>query len=127
MTEDDRGKEVLKQFQRDENISDKKNSSTETPRIVKIGQNESHGGFYWAVALSLAVILAIVFVKKFLVTDKPKLKKSDLFEEPSEKLKNVSEKISKPEKNYSPPKKIPKQKISKNDDDDKGKHFEVRV
>ena len=127
MTEDDKGKEVLKQFQRDENISDKKNSSAETPRIVKIGQNESHGGFYWAVALTLAIILAIVFVKKFLVTDKPKLKKSDLFEDSSEKLKNVSEKISKPEKNYSPPKKIPKQKISKNDDDDKGKHFEVRV
>ena len=130
MTEEDKGKEILKQFQRDENISntEQKNFSTEeTPRVVKIGQNESHGGFYWAVALSLAAVLAIVFVKKFLITDKPKLKKSDLFEGSSEKLKNAKEKITKPEKNYSPPKKITKPKISKNDDDDKGKHFEVRV
>ena len=134
MTEDDKGKEVLKQFQRDENIStEQKNSSTtETPRVVKLNLNEGHGGIYWAFALTFAIILAVVFVKKFLVTDKPKLKKSDLFEDSNKKLKNVSEKISKPAKNYQPSKPVQpikniKQKISKSDDDDKGKHFEVRV
>lgn len=126
MTEDDKGKEVLKQFRKDENISDQKNSSTETPRVVKLNLNEGHGGFYWAVALTLAVVLAVVFVKKFLVTDKPKLKKSDLFEESQRKLKTTAEKIAKPTTNYQPPKVTPK-KISKPEDDDKGKHFEIRV
>ena len=129
MTEEDKGKEILKQFQRDENISntEQKNFSTEeTPRVVKIGQNESHGGFYWAVALSLAAVLAIVFVKKFLITDKPKLKKSDLFEGTSEKLKQTKEKIVKP--TYTPPKPVKPVKLPpKKDDDDKGKHFEIRV
>lgn len=126
MTEDDNRKEILKQFQQDENISDKKNSSAESPKIVQLNSNEGHGGIYWAVALTLAIILAVVFVKKFLVTDKPKLKKSDLFEDSQERLKKTAEKITKPQKNYQPPT-ISQKKISKKEDDDKGKHFEVRV
>ena len=65
-----------------------------------------------------------VFVKKFLITDKPKLKKSDLFEVSSDRLKNTAQKFSDkpaPPKNITKPVKLPKQ------DDDKSKHFEVRV
>ena len=61
-------------------------------------------------------ILSLVFVKKFLLKKNPPLKKSDLFEDSSQRLKAVSEKVSAPIKK-SPPKK----------DDDKGKNFEVRV
>ena len=53
---------------------------------------------------------------KFLISDKPALKKSDLFEGSSERLKATAEKVSAPIKK-SPPKK----------DDDKSKHFEVRI
>lgn len=129
MTEDDKGKEVLKQFQLDENISTEQKTPAESPRIVRLNSNEEHGGIYWAFALILAVVLAVVFVKKFLLTDKPKLKKSDLFDDSEKKLKNVSEKITKPTKNYSPPKvsQPVKLKSSKTEDDDKGKHFEIRV
>lgn len=116
MTEDDRGKQVLKEFQQEDKNNSEQKTVTESPRIVKLGSHEDHGGFYWAIILIFAAVLGFFFVRKFLVTDKPKLKKSDLYTSSSEKLKNVAEKVNKPVVKL-PPKK----------DDDKGKHFEVRV
>lgn len=112
-----RGKEILRQFQEEDRQTFQ---AAETPRNFNNHQGESYSGFYWAVMLVLVGIWSIVFVKKFLLKKNPKLKKSDLFEDSSQRLKAVSEKISAPKipvEKKSPPKK----------DDDKGKHFEVRV
>ncbi len=106
-----RGKEVLREFQRED-----MHVEIDTPRPVKINLHETHGGFYWIITLILVVVASVVFVKKFLISDKPALKKSDLFGESSERLKATAEKVSAPIKK-SPPK----------NDDDKSKHFEVRI
>lgn len=108
-----RGKEILREFQNEDRQTFQ---TTETPRNFKRSQNESYGGFYWIVIIVLAGILSFFIVRKFLVKKNPQLKKSDLFSGSDEKLKAVSEKVAAPIKK-SPPKK----------DDDKGKHFEVRV
>ncbi len=109
-----RGKEILREFQEEDRQT---LQTTETPRNFRHYQNESYSGFYWIIMLVAVGILSLVFVRKFLVRKNPKLKKSELFEGSGEKLKAVSEKVSAPIKKSPPPKK----------DDDKGKHFEVRV
>ncbi len=109
-----RGKEILREFQREDMQFD--TQTADTPRPVKLNLHETHGGFYWIVTLILVIVASVVFVKKFLISDKPALKKSDLFSESSERLKATAEKVSAPIKK-SPPKK----------DDDKSKHFEVRI
>ena len=109
-----RGKEILREFQEEDRQTFQ---SVETPRNFQNHQGESYSGIYWAVMLVFVGILSIVFVKKFLLKKNPKLKKSDLFEDSSKRLKAVSEKVSAPPIKKSPPKK----------DDDKGKNFEVRV
>ncbi|MBQ7705958.1 MAG: hypothetical protein IJT73_11150 [Selenomonadaceae bacterium] len=119
-TDSERGRAIVREFQAEdrENYS----NTADTPKIFNLNANQGYSGFYWIGILIFAGILSIVFVKKFLVKKNPKLKKSELFEGSSEKLKAVSEKVSTPkinsvEKKSPPPKK----------DDDKGKHFEVRV
>ncbi len=109
-----RGKEILREFQREEEQFQAQPS--DTPRMVRLNQHETHGGFYWILTLILVIAASIIFVKKFLISDKPALKKSDLFGDSSERLKTTAEKVSAPIKK-SPPKK----------DDDKSKHFEVRI
>lgn len=124
MTEEDRGKAALREFQREEDISEKQNQTlTESPRPAKLNLQEEHGGFYWVITIIFALALSVFFVKKMLFDGKPKLKKSDLFEGTSEKLRKTKEKIVKP--TYTPPK--PVKLPPKKDDEDKGKHFEVRV
>lgn len=125
--EEDRGKAVLREFQNEEKISDNENQTlTETPRPVHLNSQEEHGGFYWIITIIFALVLGGFFVKKMLFADKPKLKKSDLFEGTSEKLQRTKEKIVKP--TYTPPKPVKPVKLPpKKDDDDKGKHFEIRV
>lgn len=128
-----RGKEILREFQNeDRQIS----QTTETPRTFNRHQNESHGGFYWVVVLIFVGIISIVFVKKFLIRKNPPLKKSDLFEDADKRLQAVSEKVSAPKihhaekisvPNINPAEKISNKKPPPKNDDDKGKHFEVRI
>lgn len=125
--EEDRGKAALREFQSEDKISKNENQTlTESPQPVKLNLEEGHGGFYWVITLIFALVLGIFFVRKMLFAGKPKLKKSDLFEGTSEKLKQTKEKIVKP--TYTPPKPVKPVKLPpKKDDDDKGKHFEIRV
>lgn len=140
LSDAERGKAVLREFQEeDRQLAGEENNlqtSTETPKTFHLNQQGQQGGLYWFVILVFAAVAGFIFVQKFLVTDKPKLKKSDLFEDTGDRLKKVSEKISssvekksphlKP--TYSAPPKVSKPaKVQKKDDDDKGKHFEVRV
>jgi len=71
----------------------------------------------------LAGVLSFFFVRKYLLRDKPKLKKSDLFEESTAKLKSATKKITSAKSPVVKAVKLPPKK----EDDDKGKHFEVRV
>ena len=112
-----RGKEILREFQEEDRQLNQMQTATEKPRNFNNNQGESYSGIYWVVMLVLVGILSVVFVRKVLLKKNPALKKSDLFEDSSERLKAVSEKVSAPPIKKSPPKK----------DDDKGKHFEVRV
>ena len=142
LNDSERGKAVLREFQEEDlKISgdgEKNQTSTETPKSFQNNFTQpQQGGLYWIVILIFAIVGGFVFVKKFLITDKPKLKKSDFFEGSSERLKNVSDKVSKPVKkspqpvlkNYSvqPAKTISKPVQPQKKDDDGGKHFEVRV
>lgn len=141
-----RGKEILKEFQNEDRQT---LQTTETPRNVKINHNESYSGFYWIVMLAVVGILSFVFVRKVLVKKNPPLKKSDLFTNSSERLKAVSEKVTVPKtsaekistQKINPAPKIStpnvntiekfseptQQKTPPKKDDDKGKHFEVRI
>ena len=118
----DRGKDVLRQFREmdaresQSTYNPPAQTSTEQPRHVtpKINYHEGHGGVFWIFTIIFVAIAAFVVAKKFLFTDKPTLTKSQLFEDSTDRLKAVENKV-KPV--ATPPKK----------DDDKGKHFEVRV
>lgn len=143
----ERGQAVLREFQ-DEDDNAENFSSTVTPSNFHNPANEQgHGGFFWIVTLIFVVAATFVVAKKFLFRSKPALKKSDikadLFKNSSEKLKSATEKFSKPAKPPAPVKKsapveppkpadkkippIKSARLPKKDDDDKGKHFEVRI
>lgn len=125
-----RGKEILREFQNEDKQTFQE---VETPHPVKINHNESYSGFYWIGMIIFAGILSLVFVKKILIKKNPKLKKSDLFEDADKRLQAVSEKVSAPK--IKPVEKIPAPNIKPvatkksppKNDDDKGKHFEVRI
>ena len=81
-------------------------------------------------------IFSIVFVRKVLVKKNPALKKSDLFEDADKRLQAVSEKVTAPKikpaekvtaSKVKPVEKVATKKSPPKNDDDKGKHFEVRV
>ena len=141
LSDAERGKAVLREFQaEDRQLAEEENklqTETATPKLFQNNFTQpQQGGLYWIVILIFAIVGGFVFVKKFLITDKPKLKKSDLFEDTGDRLKKVSEKISNsvekksppPAKpTYSAPPKVSKPAKVQKDDDDKGKHFEVRV
>lgn len=113
--EADRGKAVLREFDREDIIA-----STEKPQVsaMETDLHDSHGGLYWLVMLMVIGVLSFIVVKKFLLKDEPALKKSELFEDSSTRLKNVADRVSKFDNAQSA--RLPKQ-------DDRGKHFEVRV
>lgn len=125
-----RGKEILREFQNEDRQTFQ---TTETPRNVNFNHNESYSGFYWIAMIVAVAILSFVFVRKVLVKKNPPLKKSDLFTNSSERLKAVSEKVTAPKTSAEKINTIEKistptqQKTPPKNDDDKGKHFEVRI
>ena len=146
LSDAERGKAVLREFQEeDRQLSSAENNlqtSTETPKTFHLNQMQGQqGGLYWIVILVFAAVAGFIFVQKFLVTDKPKLKKSDLFDDADDRLKKLgmrNEELGiKAQKNSSlltptsslntAPPKVSKPVQVKKGDDDKGKHFEVRV
>lgn len=148
----DKGQDVLREFrdldarEAQSNYAPPAQSSTEqTPAITpRLNHQEGHGGFYWIFTILFVAIAAFVIVKKFLLTDKPALTKSQLFEDAPSKLKAVTDKVKpvelpkptlakadkvkatadKVEPVTPPPKSV---KLPPKKDDNKGKHFEVRV
>ena len=125
----DRGQDVLRQFRemdaRDTQAADNypAQTSTEQVQVVtpRLNHQEGHGTVYWLVTIILVAVASFIIAKKFLLTDKPALTKSQLFSDSSERLKAAVDKIE-PAK---PPPKIARPPAKK--DDDKGKHFEIRV
>ena len=126
----DRGQDVLRQFKemdaRDSQPSQSPSAqtATEQPSHVaapSLNYHEGHGVVYWLFAIIFVAIASFIIVKKFLLTDKPALTKAQLFEDSSERLKAAADKVK---TSAPPPKPV---HIPKKDDDNKGKHFEVRV
>lgn len=125
-----RGQAVLREFQeldaRDSqtNYNPPTQTSEETPHQVvpRLNYHEGHGGFFWIFAIIFVATATFFIVRKFLLTDKPALTKSQLFEDSTKKLRATVDKV-KPVKPSPKPVKVP----TKKSDDDKGKHFEVRV
>jgi len=120
----DRGQDVLREFEeidaRDSQSTYNPQTSTEQqpPVVAKINYHEGHSAVYWIFTAIFVIVAAFVVVKKFLFTKKPTLTKSQLFEDSSSRLKATADKV-KP----APPAKTPAPKKEEN----KGKHFEVRV
>lgn len=125
----DRGKDVLREFKEldaresQSTYNSPAQTSTEQrqPVTAKINYHEGNGGFFWIFTIIFVIIASFVVAKKFLFTEKPTLTKSQLFEDSTDRLKAVEEKV-KPATPPPKPIKLPTKK-----DDNKGKHFEVRV
>lgn len=126
----DRGKDVLREFKEldareaQDAYNPPARTSTEQRQTVtpKLNYHEGNGGFFWIFTIIFVAVAAVVVVKKFLFTEKPALTKSQLFEDSTERLKAVEEKVKPTAPPPPKPVKLPPKK-----DDDKGKHFEVRV
>lgn len=133
----DRGQDVLREF-RDIDARSTDNPPAQTlteqppPNSPRLNHyQDGHGAIYWLFTIIFMAVTAFVVVKKFLLTDKPALTKSQLFEDSSDRLKAATEKV----KPVAPPKPPPvkekpvstKTARLPKKDDDKGKHFEVRI
>lgn len=121
-----------------------------------INYHEDHGGAFWIGTIIFVAVASFVVVKKFLFTEKPALTKSELFADETNRLKAAADKLKKTaapppkfvEKPVAKPapspvtkpvaKPVAKPEIKpvkpatkparpSKDDDDKGKHFEIRV
>ena len=126
----DKGKDVLREF-RDLDAREAQSSynspaqtSTEQPHqvIAKINYHEEHGGAFWIFTIIFVVVAAFIVVKNFLFTGKPALTKSQLFDDLTDRLKAAADKVKPVKPPPAKPSRLPNKK-----DDDKGKHFEVRV
>ena len=132
---------------------DRPQTVTETPRTFRptLNYHEGHGGVFWLGTIIFVVLASIVVVKKFLFTDKPALTKSELFADETDRLKATVDKVKQPaapppvKKNIPTPapspvakpvtkpvakpvtKPVTKPARPSKDDDDKGKHFEIRI
>ena len=127
----DKGKDVLREFKemdaREAQSTQNPPASTSTEQrqtvTPKINYHEGHGGFFWIFTIIFVAVAAAVVVKKFLFTGKSSMTKTKLFEDTTSRLKAVEEKV----KPSTPPPKPKPAKLPPKKDDDKGKHFEVRV
>ena len=125
----DRGQDVLREFreldareaQSAYNPPAQTSTEQERPIAPKLNQHEGHGGAFWIFTAVFVVVAAFIVAKKFLFTDKPALTKAQLFDDKPRKSKAAAEKV---EPSPPPPKPV---KLPSKKDDDKGKHFEVRV
>ena len=129
-SEYDRGQDVLREFRemdarearQADNFSYKAETESEQTFTPKINHNEGHGGAFWIFTIIFVAVAAFFFAKKFLFTSKPALTKSQLFDDG--KLKAATDKKSVP----PPPKPAEKPaRLPNKSEDDKPKHFEVRI
>ena len=143
----DRGQDVLRQFREEDARTQQQTQEnfqpqtvTEQPRTFKptINYHEGHGAAFWLGTIIFVAIAAVVVVKKFLFTDKPALTKSELFADTTERLQATVDKVKQPSspKVSTPVTKPATKPVAKpvtkparpsKDDDDKGKHFEIRI
>ena len=118
----DRGQGVLREFQELDaheaqstyNFpaqTSQEQSQPSTPKFIH--QEEGNGAFFWVFTIIFVAVATFFIVKKFLLTDKPALTKSQLFEDDK---KATTDKMPPPKPVHLPKK-----------DDDKGKRFEVRI
>ena len=126
----ERGKAVLREFQEEdrqlsESKTDQVRTATETNSASRQNfmQTEGYGGAFWLVTLIFVGVISFAFVKKYLLKDKPKLKTSDLFADSKERLKTATKKVT--DAKTTPV--VKTVRLPKKEDEDKGKHFEVRV
>ena len=130
LSDAERGKAVLREFQEEdrqisEATTNQVRTSTEKPSTVKQNfmQTEGYGGVFWLITLILVGVISFAFVKKYLLKDKPKLKTSDLFADSTERLKTATKKVTAAKTTPI----VKPARLPKKEDEDKGKHFEVRV
>ena len=117
LSDTERGAAVLREFEAEDRQleQNKLTVATQTPPALKnnLNQNTGQSVLYWILILTVALVCGVIAVKKILLKDKPKLKKSDLFEDSTDRLKAATDKLKK----SAPP-------VT---EDKKVKHFEVRV
>lgn len=123
----DKGQDVLREFRELDARESKStynppaqtSTENERPIVPKLNYHEGHGGVFWIFTIIFVAVAAFIIVKKFLLTDKPALTKLQLFDDSAGKkqlgMRNEELEIKKPVS--APPKK----------NEDKGKHFEVRI
>lgn len=117
----DRGQDVLREFQELDaresqstyNFPAQTSQEQSQPSTPKFVHQEGHGAFFWVFTIIFVAVATFFIVKKFLLTDKPALTKSQLFDD---NKKATADKLPPPK-----PARLTKK------DDDKGKRFEVRI
>lgn len=150
----DRGQDVLRQF-REMDARDSQSAqfppaqtSTERPQPVAptINHQQGYGVVYWIFTIIFVAVAAVIVAKKFLFTGKPSLTKSQLSMNEStstapaksatppkpatpSKPARATKVIDKPKATVDKPKPVkpPPKPSTPSKDDDKGKHFEIRV
>ena len=144
----DRGQDVLRQF-REMDARDAQSAqfppaqtSTERPQPVAptINHQQGYGVVYWIFTIFFVAVAAVIVAKKFLFTGKPALTKSQLSMNEStstapakpatpSKPARATKVIDKPKATVDKPKPVkpPPKPSTPSKDDDKGKHFEIRV
>lgn len=129
----DRGQSVLREFDELDareaqsaggSFPTQTSTEQQQPVTPKLNHSEEgHGVFYWIFTIVFVIVGAVVFGKKFLYTKRPPVVKTPLFENMSDKRKAAA---GKAKTSTQPPQPKPATLPPKKDDD-KGKHFEVRV
>ena len=117
----DRGQGVLREFQELDaheaqstyNFPAQTSQEQSQPSTPKFTHQEGNGAVFWIFTIIFVAVATFFIVKKFLLTDKPALTKSQLFDDDK---KATTDKPPPPKPVHLPKK-----------DDDKGKRFEVRI
>lgn len=117
----DKGQDVLREFRemdaRESQSTYNTPAQTSTEQLrtpaPKLNHHEGNGVAFWIFTIIFVAVATIFIVKKFLLTDKPALTKSQLFDDDK---KTTATKSPPPNPTHLPKK-----------DDNKGKRFEVRI